>query len=114
MLKDNQWPAMIILASHARRLKEDALIDDTWYSNAAIGIRHAGKIHKVTHETDLLKIAYNYEDFSFDTAFGCRVLFENPDFMDLVRMDRLDGVSRRMSEVLDHEAIALSVAPVDV
>ena len=113
-MKDNQSPTMRMLASNARRLKEDGRIDDTWFSNAAVRIKHSGKIHKVTHETDLLKIAPDYEDFSFDTAFGCRVLFENPDFMDVVRMDRLDGVTRRKSEVLDHEAIALSVGPVDV
>ena len=59
-------------------------------------------------------LATNYEDFSLDSTFGCRVLFQNPDFMDVVRMDRLDGVTRRKSEVLDHEAIALSVGPVDV
>ena len=113
-VKDNQSPVMRMLGSNARRLKADGLIDDTWYSNAAIRVKLNGRIHKVTHEMDLIKIAPDYEDFTFDSSFGCRVLFENPDFMDIVQMDRLVGVSRKKSEDLDPEAIAESVKPLDL
>ena len=113
-VKDNQSPTMRMLGSNARRLKADGLIDDTWYSNAAIRVKQNGMIHKVTHETDLIKIAPDYEGFTFDTSFGYRVLFENPDFMDIVHMDRLTGVSRKKSDDLDPEAIAQSVRPRDL
>ena len=50
-----------------------------------------GSLVRYFDETDLLKIAPDYEVFSFYPAFGCR-----------------------KSELLDHEAIAIRVGPVDV
>ena len=111
-IKDNQSPTMRILAKNARALKEDGVIEDTWFSNAAVRVKMNGKTHKITHESDLIKLAPEYEHFSFDTTFGCRVLYENPEFMDLVRMDHLVGVSRRDSD-FDPEEIANSVLPIE-
>ena len=112
-IQDNQSPTMKKLAFNARCLKDEGVIQDTWFSNAAVRIKAAGKVHKVTHEMDLIKIAPKYGDFSFNTTFGCRVLYENPDFMDFVRMDRLDGVMQCNDSILDPEAIANSVRPLE-
>ena len=45
-------------------------IDDTWFSNAAVRVKVGHKTHKVTHEMDLIKLAPNFQEFSFDTDFG--------------------------------------------
>ena len=111
-INDNQSPSMRILSKNARSLKSKGIIDDTWYSNAAVRVKVGGKIHKITHEIDLIKLAPDYEDFSFDPSFGNRILYENPDFMDLVRCDELYGVGRKNSEI-DPEATANSVRPLD-
>ena len=111
-INDNVSPTMKFLARNARYLKEDGLIEDTWFSNAAVRVKVAGSTHKITHETDLIKIAPDYEDFSFDTSFGCRILYENPEMMDFYRMDRLAGVSRRDSD-FDPEEIANRVRPIN-
>ena len=73
-LNDNQSPVMKDLAP-----------------NVAVKVKVAGEIHKITHEMDLVRIAPKYEDFSFDTGISSRVLYDNPDFMDIARMDRLVG-----------------------
>ena len=111
-IKDNQSPTMRNLAKNARSLKKDGIIDDTWFANAAVRVKVAGKTHKITHETDLIKLAPEYQDFSFDPSFGGRILYENPDFMDLVRMDKLYGVGRKDSE-FDPEEVANSVRPLE-
>ena len=93
------------------RLKEAGLVQDTWFSNAAIRVKAIDeKIHKMSPmKNDLIKIAPDYEDFSF----GGRVLFDNPEFMDIVSMDRLNGVSRKDSN-FDPEEIADRVRPLNI
>ena len=112
-INDNLSPVMRKLSNNARCLKTDGVIEDTWFSNAAVRVKTRGKVHKITHEMDLIKIAPNYQDFEFDTNFGCRVLYDNPDFMDIVRMDRLDGVPFGIDD-FDPEEIADSVREVVV
>ena len=90
-VNDNQSPSMKNLARNARFLKEDGLVEDTWFLNAAVKVKAAGQFHKITHEMDLIRIAPKYENFSFDTSFSSRVLYENPDYMGIARMDRLVG-----------------------
>ena len=112
-VNENQSPSMKKLARNARNLKEDGMIEDTWFSNAAVKVKAAGKVHKITHEMDLVKIAPAYEDFSFDTGFSSRVLYENPDFMDICRMDRLVG-AMSSSKLLDPREIAESVRQIEL
>ena len=112
-INDNLSPVMRQLSNHARCLKNDGVIEDTWFSNAAVRVKTAGgRVHRITHEMDLIKIAPRYRDFNFDTTFGSRVLYENPDFMDIVRMDRLDGALSADAS-FDATAIAESVRPID-
>ena len=79
------------LAFNARLLKQNDLIEDTWFRNAAVMIKHDGKFHKITHETDLHRLFNNFQDFSFDRDFCDRVVYENPEFRELKELDDLDG-----------------------
>ena len=90
-VKDNQSPSMRMLSYNARLLKTNKLIQDTWFSNAFVRIKHNDKTYKISHEMDLVKLFPNFAGFNFDKGFCERVLFENPDVRDMLKMDALDG-----------------------
>jgi hypothetical protein len=87
-LNPNLSPSMRSLHFNARRLKKDNKIADTWFSNAAVKIRHLdGSFLKVEHEFELYTAFPNYE-FSFDTSLYDRVL--NSDMEDWEYMGEYD------------------------
>ena len=91
-IRDNQSPNMKSLAYNARLLKQNGLIEDTWFWNAAVHIKTADEqYHKITHETDLHRLFKDFKDFTFDRDFCSRILYENPDFHELKKLDDLDG-----------------------
>ena len=90
-IRDNLSPNMKTLAYNARLLKQEEIIEDTWFWNAAVRMKVGDKYYKVTHETDLHKMFHDFENFSFDTDFCSRVLFENPEFLEMREMDDLAG-----------------------
>ena len=76
------------LSFNARKLKKDCKIADTWYSNAAVKIKHLdGSFLKVEHEFELYRAFPNYE-FSFDTSLYDRVL--NSDLEDYEYLGEYD------------------------
>ena len=87
-MNPNLSPSMRNLHFHARKLKKENRIADTWFSNAAVKIKHLdGSFLKVEHEFELYRAFPNYE-FSFDTSLYDRVL--NSDMEDWEYMGEYD------------------------
>ena len=90
-VRDNLSPNMKNLAYNARILKRNGIIDDTWFSNAAMRIKAGDFHHKITHETDLHRIYSDFQHFSFDRDFCQRVLCDNLEYREMKKFDDLEG-----------------------
>ena len=88
-INDNLSPAMKSLAYNARLLKHYKMIEDTWFSNAAVRIRRCrgDEALRITHEEDLFKAFPEFEYFSFDCEIYQRIRDED----DMEAFDDLEG-----------------------
>ena len=69
-VNENLSPSMRSLHFNARKLKKAGIINDTWFSNAAVRLTlKNGKQLVATHESDLFEVSPSCEEFSFDTDF---------------------------------------------
>ena len=86
-VNENLSPNMRSIHFNARKLKKAGIIDDTWFSNAAVRIKlKNGEQLVATHESDLYEVSPLYEEFSFDTEFYDRIFN-----VDIEKMDDLIG-----------------------
>jgi hypothetical protein len=82
-VNDNLSPNMRTIHFNARNMKKAGIIEDTWFSNAAVRIKlKNGENLVVTHESELYEAYPRFEGFSFDTEFFDRVLNADMDKMD--------------------------------
>lgn len=88
-VNDNQSPKMKNLSFNARLLKQDGVIAETWFSNAAVRIKltPTSKPLKITHEKDLIDNFPTYDRFTFDMDFYRRI----QEDLDIEKYDDLSG-----------------------
>ena len=93
-LNDNLSPDMRTIYFNARMLKKVGIIEDTWFSNAAVRMKlKSGGTIVVTHESELFEAFPQYGNFSFDTEFIDRIIND-----DLEKMDDLVGDYEEVTE----------------
>ena len=84
----NLSASMKIISANARKLLKSGKIAETWFSNAAVRIKHHdGKIDRLDHEMDLYTLFPSF-DFSFETSMYDRILntdMEDWDYCDSVQ-----------------------------
>ena len=86
-VNDNLSPNMRSIHFNARNMKRDGLIEDTWFSNAAVRIKlKNGEILALSHEFELFEQFPRYENFTFDTEFTDRIVNH-----DMEKLDDLAG-----------------------
>ena len=82
-VNDYLSPNMRTIHFNARNMKKAGIIEDTWFSNAAVRIKPKnGENLLVTHESELYEAYPRFEGFSFDTEFLDCVLNADIDKMD--------------------------------
>ena len=86
-VNENLSPSMRSIHFNARKLKKAGIIDDTWFTNAAVRMKlKNGQQVVATHEVDLYEVSPSFDEFSFDTKFCDRTIND-----DIEKMDDLIG-----------------------
>ena len=82
-VNENLSPNMRSIHFNARKMKKAGIIEDTWFSNAAVRIKlKNGEQVVATHKADLYEVSPLYDEFSFDTEFCDRIFNGDIEKMD--------------------------------
>ena len=88
-VNENLSPEFSKLAYNCRLLKRNERIEDHWFKNGHLKVKsRSGEIKVIGHETDLFKIAPDFENFSFVTTDYARIMSDDADFE---RYENIDG-----------------------